>query len=111
MELVRPAKTFETVLPGTKVSQRPYVGDLLLCHILTIKGRNIMTAFPMRAASPLDQLAIGVKEAARLVGLSHWAIRQYIRLGKLRAVRIGRRVLIEPAELQRLVVRGRTEAQ
>ena len=53
------------------------------------------------------RLALGVKEAAEAIGLSHWALRKFIREGRLRAVRIGRRVLIEPAELQRLVEKGR----
>ena len=54
-----------------------------------------------------NQLALGLKEAADAVGLSHWTLRQYIRKGKVQAIRLGRRVLIEPAELQRLVERGR----
>jgi excisionase family DNA binding protein len=56
-------------------------------------------------------LCIGVKEAAAAVGLSHWTLRQYIRDGKLKAVRIGRRLLIELSELQRLVEEGRTGAR
>ena len=51
---------------------------------------------------------MGLREAAELIGLSHWTLRQYIRDGKLKAVRIGRRVLIEPSELQRLIEQGRT---
>jgi len=53
------------------------------------------------------QLAIGLKEAAETVGLSHWTLRQYIREGKIAAIRLGRRVLIEPGELERLVEQGR----
>ena len=56
------------------------------------------------------RLVLGLKEAAEAVGLSHWTLRQYIRLGKLAAVRIGRRVLVEPAELERLVEAGRKVA-
>ena len=54
-------------------------------------------------------LTFGLREAAEMTGLSHWTLRQYIREGKLAAVRIGKRVLIEPAELERLVEQGRTE--
>ena len=54
-----------------------------------------------------QQLAMGIKEAADAVGLSHWTLRQYIRQGKVKAVRLGRRVLIEPSELQRLIEQGR----
>ena len=55
-------------------------------------------------------LTMGLREAAELTGLSHWTLRQYIRDGKLKAVRIGRRVLIEPLELQRLIDAGRKGA-
>ena len=57
-----------------------------------------------------DALTIGLREAAELTGLSHWTLRRYIRDGRLAAVRIGRRVLLEPASLQRLIERGRSEA-
>ena len=56
-------------------------------------------------------LALSVKDAAAAVGLTHWGIRKFIRQGKLRAVKIGRRILIEPSELQRLVAQGREEAK
>ena len=52
-------------------------------------------------------IALGILEAAESLGLSHWTIRLYIRQGRLKAVKIGRRVLIEPAELQRLIETGR----
>jgi excisionase family DNA binding protein len=54
-----------------------------------------------------NRLALGLKEAAEAVGLSHWTIRKFIREGKLRSVRLGKRVLVEPEELQRLVEAGR----
>jgi excisionase family DNA binding protein len=60
------------------------------------------------AATNMHTLAIGLKDAAAALGLSHWTLREYIREGKIRAVRIGRRVLDEPAELQRLVLASRT---
>jgi len=58
----------------------------------------------------VQQMTIGVKEAAERLGVSHWAVRRWIKSGKLRAVRLGRRVLIEPAELERLVEQGKTGA-
>jgi excisionase family DNA binding protein len=57
----------------------------------------------------MQQLLIGVRQAADAIGISPWTIRQYVRQGKIHAVRIGRRVLIEPAELQRIITEGRTE--
>ena len=58
-----------------------------------------------------NQLALGLKEAAAAVGFSHWTPRQHKREGKVQAIRLGRRVLIEPAELQRLVEQGRGEGK
>jgi len=54
-----------------------------------------------------ETLAMGVGDAATVIGLSVWTVRKYIRQGKIRALRIGRRVLVEPAELERLIERGR----
>lgn len=56
-----------------------------------------------------EVLTIGVKEAANRLGISHWTIRQYIKQGKLQAVRIGRRLLLEPSVLERLVRDCRSE--
>ena len=50
---------------------------------------------------------LSVEAAARLLGLSPWTVRLYIRNGKINSVRIGRRVLVEPSELQRLIASGR----
>jgi len=50
-----------------------------------------------------ERLTIGLVEASEALGISHWTLRRYIREGKIRAVRIGRRVLVEPAELMKLV--------
>jgi excisionase family DNA binding protein len=55
----------------------------------------------------MEPLAVDVREAARLTSLSPHTIRAYIRSGRMLAVRIGRRVLIEPREIKRLIVEGR----
>ena len=54
-----------------------------------------------------EKLLWNVKEAATALGLSPWTIRRYISDGKVRPVRIGRRVLVEPEECRRLVEAGR----
>ena len=46
---------------------------------------------------------ISVEKAAELLGISQWTVRAYIRDKKLTPVHIGRRVLIEPNEIQRFV--------
>jgi excisionase family DNA binding protein len=51
-----------------------------------------------------------VEEAAGLLGISPWTVRAYIRDGKLRPVRLGRRVLLAEEELERLVSLGQEQA-
>ena len=53
------------------------------------------------------RLTVGVKQAAESIGLSPWTVRKYIATGKIKSVRIGRRVLVELSELQRHVDEGR----
>lgn len=48
-------------------------------------------------------LAVDVETAAQLTSLSRYTIRAYIRKGRIRAVHVGRRVLVPMAELERLV--------
>lgn len=55
--------------------------------------------------------AMGLREAAESVGLSHWTLRKLISEGKLPAVRVGRRVLVEPESLRQLVERSREQAE
>lgn len=46
-----------------------------------------------------------IREASAALGISHWTVRLYIRQRKLRSVRVGRRVLIEPNECRRFLER------
>jgi excisionase family DNA binding protein len=50
-----------------------------------------------------ERLALSVKETAASLGLSPWTIRKFIREGKMQTIRLGRRVLIEPSEVRRLI--------
>lgn len=54
-----------------------------------------------------EKLVLDVKQAAVVLSISPWTIRRYVTQGRLKSVRIGRRLLFEPAELQRLVEAGR----
>lgn len=49
-----------------------------------------------------------IQEAAGLLGISPWTVRAYVKAGKLHAVRLGRRVLVEESELERLVENGKS---
>jgi hypothetical protein len=48
-----------------------------------------------------------IEDAARLVGRTHWTMRHDVKAGKLRCVRIGRRIMIEQSEIRRLIEEGR----
>ena len=52
------------------------------------------------------RLAVGVNEVARLLGLSPATIRQYVARGRIRAVRVGRRVLVPMEVLEKVMVEG-----
>jgi excisionase family DNA binding protein len=47
-----------------------------------------------------------VKQTAELWCISPWTVRSYIKQGKLRPIRIGRRVLFEEQELERFIRAG-----
>jgi excisionase family DNA binding protein len=48
-----------------------------------------------------------IEEVARILGRTHWTIRHDIKAGKLRGVRLGRRIMIEQSEVRRLIEEGR----
>jgi excisionase family DNA binding protein len=48
-----------------------------------------------------------IEEAAEILGISPWTVRAYVRQGKIRPVRIGRRCLIEQSTLEDLVEQAR----
>lgn len=50
-----------------------------------------------------------IDQAADFLGLSAWTLRYWVKAGKLPSVKLGRRVLIEKAELSRLVSENRRE--
>jgi excisionase family DNA binding protein len=54
---------------------------------------------------PPGRLALRVPEAAAAIGVSRASMYQVVARGEVRAVRIGRRILIPVVELQRLLER------
>jgi len=45
-----------------------------------------------------------IDEAARLLALSHWTIRAWIRDGRLRSAKVGDRRVIRESELRKMVI-------
>jgi excisionase family DNA binding protein len=54
----------------------------------------------------MTKLTVGLQEAQEMTGISHFTFRRMVRLGKIKAVRVGRRVLIPVTELEKLVKPG-----
>ena len=54
---------------------------------------------------------INVKEAAGLLGVSPFTVRAWLREGRLAHIRLGRRVVLDPADLARFVDAGRVPAR
>jgi len=50
---------------------------------------------------------LNVETVAKLLALSPWTVRSKIREGKLRPLRVGRRVVLEQAELERFLDEAR----
>jgi hypothetical protein len=64
-------------------------------------------AFDHTAAEGVIEPLLNIDTVARIVGRSHWTLRQDIRAGKLKCVRIGRRIMFEPADIRRLIEEAR----
>ena len=47
-----------------------------------------------------------VEEAARHLAVSTFTVRRLIKAGQIRAVRVGKRVLVPESEIQRIVAQG-----
>jgi excisionase family DNA binding protein len=53
---------------------------------------------------------MNVEDAARVLNISPWTVRSYIAKGRIRPVRIGRRVLLEEVELERIISQSKGSA-
>ena len=58
-----------------------------------------------------NKLTLTINEVAEKLSISPWTVRRMVTDGRLKATRFSRRVLVEPAELERLLKMGRERAQ
>jgi hypothetical protein len=65
---------------------------------------------PQTTETAVVQQLLDIQQAAGVLHRSHWTLRQDIKKGHIRCLRIGRRILIEPSEIRRLVEEGRQRA-
>jgi excisionase family DNA binding protein len=53
-----------------------------------------------------EKMAMPLNEAAAAIGVSHWTLRKAIDAGKLKAMRVGRKILVSPDELRKFLEGG-----
>ena len=54
---------------------------------------------------------LGIPQAAYFLGLSPWTVRLHIKKGLLKHLKLGRRILIEPAEIRRFIESHRGDGE
>ena len=52
----------------------------------------------------MDRKLLSVREAAALLGISHWRLRRWAKAGLVPAIKVGRRFLFRRPELDRWVL-------
>jgi predicted site-specific integrase-resolvase len=57
------------------------------------------------AVAPIPQY-LGANEAETRTGVSHWLWRRYAHEGRIASVKVGRRLLIPVAEIDRIMAEG-----
>jgi excisionase family DNA binding protein len=55
---------------------------------------------------PTDRLAVTIAEASRMTSLSRGTIRGYARKGRIKVVKVGRRIIVPISTLRNLVHSG-----
>jgi hypothetical protein len=72
--------------------------------------KNNTTKRALNDKNGLEHL-LDIDQASAVLRISHWSLRRAIKLDHLRCLRIGRRILIEPSELRRVVAVARKAAK
>lgn len=55
-----------------------------------------------RQPTDLEPL-LTLEQVAPLLGYTHWSVRQLVKSGKLRCIRFGQKILLEPAEVRQFL--------
>ena len=55
-----------------------------------------------RQPTDLEPL-LTIEQVAPLLSYTHWSVRQLVKTGKLRCIRFGQKILIEPSEVRRFL--------
>ena len=73
------------------------------------EAKSVDTRNEVAANDAVLERLLKIDEVASVIGRAHWTLRRDIKRGTLRCVRIGRRIMIEPSEIRRLVEEARKQ--
>ena len=79
---------------------------LEMIHLSRLRGDLLHAPLENDPERLLVVLSGLVGEAAKMLGVSAATVRQYVARGRLRAVRVGRRVLVPMEVLEQVIVEG-----
>ncbi len=68
-------------------------------------NKDVLNIVPKTALEPL----LKIEEVAHILGRTHWTLRQDIKAGRIKCVRVGKRLMIEPSEVRRVIEQGRDQ--
>lgn len=54
----------------------------------------------------MSQLSVDFETAEQMTGVSRFTLRKYVKTGRLKVVRVGRRVVVPVSELERMFAPG-----
>lgn len=64
-----------------------------------------VSTIPQSSGIGIEPL-LTLEEVARILGRSHWTLRLDHKAGRLKCVRIGRSLMVEPGEVRRIIEEG-----
>ena len=68
-----------------------------------------LNAIDSRNVEMLEPL-LKIEDVSRITGRSHWTLRNDVLLGRIRCIRLGRRMMFEQSEIRRLIEDARNGA-
>ena len=68
-----------------------------------------LDAINSRNTDALEPL-LKIEDVSRITGRSHWTLRNDVLVGRIRCIRLGRRMMFEKSEIQRFIEAARNGA-
>jgi excisionase family DNA binding protein len=72
----------------------------------TLEPEHLDNDIPQNSSPEATKITLTVPEAARLIGISSPKMYELVRAGKLRSVRVGKKILISRKSLEDWIMKG-----